>query len=460
MFSVRLSELWRTSTFRNTALYGLVFALGAVALLGMIYLQSAVYLTRRVDGILKVQMDALARAPEQVLRQRIDDALALNGDKTNAYALFSPNGAWRAGNLRVLPKGLGLDGRSVETPPTKAFPAAARLTARRLASGDILVVGRDVNQLREMRTIIGSALIWSGIAIVLIGLACGTVLSIRPLHRLRVLHAAAQDIADGDLERRMPVSNRRDELDMFATTVNHMMGEVERLMSEVKGSTETIAHDLRTPLTRARAQLHRIDQAAKFEPGEIAGVTAEIDTVLERFRALLRISELEARKRRAGFTDVDLADIVKQVVELYQPLAEAGGVRLTAIGAPGLRVQADAKLLFEAVSNLVDNGIKFAGQDSWVEVRLRTDAALVPQIIVQDSGPGIPAAERPAVLQRFYRSERDRLVPGSGLGLSIVTAIVRLHNYQLILEEGDPGLRAIIQCRPQALGYRGLHPSA
>jgi signal transduction histidine kinase len=449
---MRPSEIWRTSTFRNTALYGLVFALGAMALLGMIYIRSAVFLTRRVDGILNVQMDALARAPQKYLKQRISDALTLNGDKTNAYALFSPTGVWQTGNWRVLPKDLRLDGRPLETTPTKAFPAAARLIARRLDSGDILVVGRDISQLREMRAIIGSALLWSGLSIILIGVACGTVLSIRPLRRLRILNAVGQDIAAGNLERRMPVSSRHDELDMFATTVNHMMGEVERLMSEVKGATETIAHDLRTPLTRARVHLHRIDQAAKFEPDEIARVTAEIDTVLERFRALLRISELEARKRWAGFTDVDLADIIDQVVELYQPLAEALGVRLSGIGERGLCVQADAKLLFEAVSNLVDNGIKFAGENGWVEVRLGQDVS-IPQIIVQDGGPGIPEAERSAVLQRFYRSERDRLVPGSGLGLSIVTAIVRLHKYQLILEDGAPGLRATIQCLPHIFGY-------
>jgi signal transduction histidine kinase len=239
---------------------------------------------------------------------------------------------------------------------------------------------------------------------------------------------------------------------MFAGTVNYMMGEVERLMSEVKGSTDTIAHDLRTPLTRARAQLHRIQQAETIEPVDIARVTAEIDEVLERFRALLRISELEARERHAGFSRADLTGIIEQVVDLYQPLAEAGGVTLSAAPRCWVTVEADPKLLFEAVSNLVDNAIKFTGPGGTVEVRLGEDPAR-PEIIVQDNGPGIPASERTAVLQRFYRGERNRLTTGSGLGLSIVAAIMRLHSFELVFHDAHPGLRAVIQCSPPGMAF-------
>jgi signal transduction histidine kinase len=231
-----------------------------------------------------------------------------------------------------------------------------------------------------------------------------------------------------------------------------MMGEVERLMSEVKGSTETIAHDLRTPLTRARAQLHRIQQAKAFEPGDVARVTAEIDEVLDRFRALLRISELEARERQAGFSHIELAEIVEKVVELYQPLAEEGGVRLSNAGGCAALVDADPKLLFEAVSNLVDNAIKFSAPGGEVRVRLGEDRAQ-PRIIVEDNGPGVAADERAAVLQRFYRSDHNRLIPGSGLGLSVVAAIVRLHRFELSLDDASPGLRVIIDCRAPTLTY-------
>jgi signal transduction histidine kinase len=449
---MRLSEVWRTTTFRLTALYGLVFALGVVALLGLVYVQSTLYLTRRADRILRTEASAIAHAPRGQLRARIDQALALNGAQSNIYALFSPDGAWLAGNLRAYPEGLRLDGTSIETAPTPTFPANATVIGVALPTGERLVVGRDADQLASIRAILLAALIWSGMIILVAGLACGLVLSIAPLRRLRLLQAAGQDIAGGNLKRRMPTSHRHDELDMFAGTVNLMLGEVERLMSEVKGATETIAHDLRTPLTRARAQLHRLGQSDNPAAADIAQVTAEIDAVLERFRALLRISEIEARDRRAGFLPTDLAAVMQQAGDLYLPLAEANGVRLTVRADTAAIVDADPKLLFEAVSNLLDNAIKFTGEGGAVSLRLELGVG-GPRIVVEDNGPGVPEAERGAVLQRFYRSERDRGVAGSGLGLGIVAAIVRLHRFELALQDAEPGLRVVIDCRRPGLGY-------
>ncbi len=446
---MQFRAVWHTTTFRLTALYGLLFALGTLALLGMVYLQSSVFLTHRVDGILETEAQGLMHSPRSGLRERLLEELALNGDKTNIFALFAPDGMHVAGNLDALPPALRLDGAPLEVPPTPGFRASARLIARRLPTGEILVVGRDVSQLVEMRRIVASALIWSGVSILLVGLACGTALSIGPLRRLRTLQAAAQEIARGELSRRMPTGHRRDELDMFATTVNHMMDQVERLMSEIKGATETIAHDLLTPLSRATVQLRRIQQQLSIDPEDIARVTGELNEMLDRFRAILRIAELDARQRRAGFSRVDLADVIAPIVDLYEPLAEAGGVRLMKVAGRGASVDADPKLLFEAVCNLVDNAIKFAGHGSTVQVRLGEDPA-APRIVVEDNGPGIPAHQRAAVLQRFYRGEHHAVIPGSGLGLSVVAAIVRLHGFELVLEDAGPGVRAIIDCRSKA----------
>jgi len=447
---MQIRALLRTTTFRLSALYGLIFALGLVALLGLVYLRSAVYLTRRVDGILAAEADGLQRAPPADLRVRVDEALTLNGPSHNVIGLFTADGTRIAGDLPALPPTLKPGGAPVEIGPTALFAAPARLIARRLPDGEVLAVGRDVGQLREMRAIIASALLWSGGAVIVIGLACGLALSLRPLRRLRTLQAACGEIAGGDLTRRLPIGAAGDELDMLAGTVNLMIGEVERLMGEVKGATETIAHDLRTPLTRARSQLHRLQQSPSPAPADIARVTAELDEVLERFRALMRISELEARERRAGFVATDLASVIAEVGDLYQPLAEAEGVALSVIGGDGATVEADPKLLFEAVSNLVDNAIKFTGADGAVALRLGGNRAR-PQIVVEDNGPGIPAAERGAVRGRFYRGERDRLTPGAGLGLSIVAAIVGLHRFELRLEDAQPGLRAVIECHASAL---------
>jgi len=442
-----LQEVWRTTTARLTALYGLIFALGILTLLGVVYWQSEVYLNQRVDRILKARAEVFLRATPADLPRLIREGLAVDGAQINVYALFSRDGAPLEGNLMRMPANLTPDGASVDLRPSRDFPTAARLIARRLPWGEILVVGRDVSQLTEMRAIVLQALVWSAVVIILVGLVLGASLSLSPLHRVRALQGACREIAAGDLQRRMPVSSRHDELDMFAATVNHMVEEVERLMAEVKGATETIAHDLRTPLTRARARLSRLGQAlGEGDPRaeDALWVIDELDAVLGRFTAILRISELEARRRREGFVAVDPADLVRQAAELYGPLAEARGVSLEALAnSPGPAL-ADPKLLFEALSNLVDNAIKFTPAGGRVQVR----AEAGPRIVVEDNGPGVPEAELAAVLQRFYRGERDRLTPGSGLGLSIVGAIARLHGFAFRLEDAHPGLRAVIDCGP------------
>jgi signal transduction histidine kinase len=442
---MQLRALSKTTTFRLSMLYGLLFAVGLIALLGVVYLKSVVYLGNRVDSILATEADALVQSPRPGLRERLVEELTLNGNTRNIFALFSPAGTHIAGNLDAMPSELSPDGPPVEVPPTEQFPAYARVIARRLPGGDVLVVGRDVHQLREMRSIISSALLWSGAMIIVVGLACAVVLSLAPLRRLRDLQSASGQIAQGNMRQRMPIGKRGDELDMLASTVNAMMDEVERLMLDVKGSADAIAHDLLSPLTRVSIQLRRIVELGIVEPAKIASVNAEVDQVLDRFRAILRVAQLEAHDRKAGFDRVDLADVLDPVGELYQPLAEASEVKLLASVARGTTVQADRKLLFEAVCNLVDNAIKFVGRGGTVQLRLEEDGS-ESRIIVQDNGPGIPASERSAGLQRFYRGRNSPLVTGSGIGLSLVNAIVRLHGFDLVLEDAQPGLRVFIRC--------------
>lgn len=443
---MRFSELRRTTTFRLSILYGALFALGTIALLWMVYVRSVVYMTARVDHIINIQAEALLHSPRPGLRRRLIEDLTLNGDRIIVFGLFSAGGERLAGNLPTFPAELHPNRDPIEIPPTADFPSSARLIARPLPTGEILVVGRDVSQLEEMRSITVSALVWSGVLIILAVLVCGTALSIRPMQRIHRLRAVAQDIARGDLKRRMPTTQRRDELDMFADTLNYMMSEVERLMSEVQNATAVIAHDLLGPLANVTQQLRRLQAAEAVKHAEVARVTERIEDVLDRFRAILRLAELEAGQRRAGFKHVDLAQLVESAAQLYAPLAEEAGVRLLPIIERGIDVEADPELLFEALSNLIDNAIKFSQRGGTVQVRVGKDPAR-PQLIVQDNGPGIPSNERTAVLQRFYRVERNRPLPGSGLGLSVVAAILRLHDFDLLLEDADPGVRAVIECR-------------
>ena len=444
---MRLSSVSQTTTFRLSLLYGLLFTVGTVALIVLVYLRTAAFLTQRVDRILKTEIAAESSLPPAALRAAVNSEVLING-RVTLCALFSPSGERITGNLQRLPRGLTPDGAPIEMRRGEQIPFSARLIAKRLASGEILVDGRDIGALREIRRITSVTLIWSGIVIIVAVLAAGFILGLGPLRRLEGLQEAGRDIAAGDLRRRMPVSGRGDELDMFAGVVNYMLGEVERLMAEVKTSTDTIAHDLRTPLTRARARLHRLEQSPSVSSSDIARVTTQLDEVLERFAAVLRISELETGARSAGFVDTDLRALVRQAGELYQPLAEDAHVQLSVEIAGSATASADPKLLFEVISNLLDNAIKFTGKGGLV--RLKLDAARTgPRILVEDNGPGIPPQERTAVLQRFYRGDRDQPTPGSGLGLSIANAIVRLHRFHLELEDAQPGLRAIVDCRPR-----------
>ena len=284
-------------------------------------------------------------------------------------------------------------------------------------------------------------LIVSGLLILLCVAAAAVGFSRAPLRRVRALQRASREIAAGDFSVRMPIAGRHDELDQFANTVNATVEEVGRVVAQVKGVTDAIAHDLRTPLTRVRATLnalsHRPHDAAEVAAG-IGRATADLDLVLERFAALLRISELEAGRRRAGFHRIDLALLVAQVAELYEPLAEDRDIALSVATRPRW-IEGDDRLLFEALSNLLDNAIKFARPGGRVGIALTEDDR-GPAIEVRDDGPGIPPEERDAVLRRFHRGVAARDVPGSGLGLSVVVAILNLHGFRLHLSDARPGL--------------------
>jgi signal transduction histidine kinase len=357
---------------------------------------------------------------------------------------------WICGNVRALPPRFPIDGVPREIHAPNLQPGA-RALVQRLPWGEILFVGHDALVLTGLRHIVVNALALSGALALLAGLAGAAALSVRPLRRIDALRGASRAVLDGDLSVRLPVSRRRDEIDMLAGVANAMMDETERLLWEVKSVGDNVAHDLRTPLTRLRALLYRAVQEAKAAGGEHAMIEqalGETDELLARFRALQRIGEIERRDRQASFAPVRLQEVLEHVVELHAPLAEDRGVDLAAdIAADAPQVRADATLLFEAVSNLVDNALKFTPPGGRVSVGLANQAE-GPRIEVRDNGPGVPEAERDSVLQRFYRGRRAAGAPGSGLGLSIVAAIARLHQFTLSLDDAGPGLRVTLDCWP------------
>ena len=462
-----LVDAWRSTTSRLILIYGALFAVWSVLLLGAIQWESTRYLDHVVDQVLQQRMKYLVGEERAQLPRTVDEASSLDRHGIMAVGLFDAAGRRLAGNMTRVPAGLVADGRLQELPdgvpradrPGDAVGArvGARVVAQRLDDGSLLVVAKDTTTLDGFGAIIRRTLLW-GISLTMIpGLLGGLWLSRGPAKRIRAIQRATEPIRMGDLTRRLPVSGRGDELDVLAGIVNAMLGEIERLMSEVKGVCDNIAHDLRTPLTRLRARLYRAQQQldARPEAALVEACVADIDAVLARFRALLRVSELEDRHRNACFSQVDLAQVLVQVHEFYAPLAEDHGLRFELELPPLAPVHGDAHLLFEAFANLVGNAIKFTPAGGRVRLHARMESA-GPRVDVLDDGPGIPADEREAVTRRFYRGDNSRSTPGSGLGLSIVHAIVRLHGYALEIGEGEPlGTRITMHCHvaePAATG--------
>lgn len=456
---LRVRLPWRSASARLILLYGALFVVWGTALIGFINWETRCYLGRIVDQIVEQRMLYLTGVGRDKLPEAMVAAGALDLRGYTQVGLFDRNHRLITGNLLLRPPGLPPDGHihdvidTVKRVDGSLIPHM-RGVAQLLAGGEELVLVRDAGVVDRVGVIIGRSLLWGLSLTIIPGIVGGLLLARGPRRRIEQVREATERVIGGELSRRLPVSGRGDELDMLAGIVNRMLVEIERLIVEVKGVCDNIAHDLRTPLTRLRAQLHRLRQQTPADDarGEtIEQCIVDTDALLGRFRALLRISELEDIRRRVGFDRIELGATLRQVHELYAPLAEDKGIRFALDLDGPLPVAADAGLLFEAVSNLVSNAVKFTPAGGSMRLRARVEAK-GPRIEVLDSGPGIPPAERGAVLQRFYRSECGKQAPGYGLGLSIVAAIVRLHDFQLEIGQADgDGARISLCCWPAGI---------
>lgn len=357
------------------------------------------------------------------------------------FALLSSRGALLTGNITP-PPGLGIDS-AADVEGHDGF-GPMRMLEVRAGNGEVILLGRDISEIRYLERHILIVIVVSCLSIIPGVLLIGTVLSFQPLRRVQELQSIAKRVTAGDFGLRMPFSGRRDELDRIAVTVNTMIADVGRIIDQVKNVTDAVAHDLRTPLTRVRSRLDDLRTHDEL-PGRlhetVQALIDDLDLVLERFAALLRISEIEAREQRSGFQTILLAPLIQDVFYLYQPLAEDADIHLEVSNMEDLQVHADRSLLFETLSNLVDNAIKFARTKASISSWKEGDATIIK---VQDDGPGIPEDERDAVLRRFYRRPDNVSRQGTGLGLSVVSAILHLHRFKLELADARPGLAAKI----------------
>jgi signal transduction histidine kinase len=448
-------ELVRSTSFRRALMLGAALTAIIVALFGFVYWKTDDYLTARSDQMIMTQLNAISLLSDQHLLDAIDAHLKQDSRGVQFAGLFGSDGGRITGNIARLPPGLitGTPAHGVQIMAIRGASLENQVVqgvARQLPDGEVLVLGRLVDETVGVARVIGQALGLGLVVALGLCLVAGTLASLRAARRVEEVSMRVQRIVAGDLRERLPQRDDGDPFSKLTAIVNGMLDEMETLIHALAGVGNDIAHDLRTPLTRARLTLERgranavtLEQLQATADKAITGV----DQSLAIITALLRLTEIENSRRSAGFGVVALDQLLREVCDIYEPIAENKDIALMVAASPELSVHGDRDLLIEAVANLVDNAIKFTPARGRVDIALiRGEGESV--VRVSDTGCGIGEGERDAVLRRFYRSEKDRNTPGVGLGLNLVAAIVKLHGFRLAIFPG-PGCRVEIACPDQ-----------
>jgi signal transduction histidine kinase len=465
-----LGKLFRTTTFKLTLVYLTVFALFAAFLLGYFALNTRRLITEQITETVNAEITGLSEQYRIGGIRRlviVVDARARRPG-SSLYLVTTYNGDALAGNVTSLPPGI-LDNPGwtetayrrldeAEGPARQAKPThpahEALVRVFQLPGGFRLLVGRDLEERERIFHIVLAAGRWSVAIVIVLGLAGGLFVSRRVLRRVDAMTETTKSIMDGNLGGRLPVAGTGDELDRLAQNLNAMLERIEALMQGLKEVSDNIAHDLKTPLTRLR---NRAEQALRGADNDAEYRTAleatieESDGLIRTFNALLMIARAESGQARDDMNEFDAAEIAHDVGELYEPLAEEKGIALKVEADAPARLKGNRELISQALANLVDNAIKYTepetvkanGAASEIVVQALNSGDRI-LLTVADTGPGIPEADRGHVVERFVRLEQSRSQPGSGLGLSLASAVARLHGGELTLEDNHPGLKSVI----------------
>jgi len=435
-------KLLRTTAFRLTLVYLLVFALFAAFLLGYFALNTRRMINdqimRTVDSEIVDLTNIFERGGLRGLIIAVDTRAGNPG--SSLYLVTTRTGDGLAGNVGSLEPGVidrtgWIEAAYRRIEQTDQADHMALVHVVQMPGGFRLLVGRDLDERERLFRIVATAGRWSVAIVIVLGLAGGFFVSRRVLRRIEAMGDKAHTIMAGDLSGRLPIAGTGDELDRLAANLNTMLGRIESLMRGLKEVSDNVAHDLRTPLTRLRNRCE-----------------AALRTANRVFDALLMIARAESGELRAGMIPFDAAEIARDVGEMYEPVADEKGLALRIEAADPAPVTGNRELIGQALANLVDNAIKYTavaatdGLNGAPREIVVTAQAGPTQIVlsVGDRGPGIPAAERGRAVERFVRLEQSRTEPGSGLGLSLASAVARLHGGELRLEDNAPGLKALL----------------
>lgn len=435
----------RSFSLRLAALYTAAFALAVVVVGAITLLATRAALRRQFDARINAEAAGLT---QEFRTEGLSSVVQAVGERDRSpgaldYGLQGPHGEPVAGKLAQAkaPFGWSTLRKSGET-------ESIRVLATPLPDGHRLVIGNEDEQSEALQHTVLQGFAWAFAGVIVLGFLGGYGLSRAVHRRLATMTDTAEAIIEGDLARRIPDQGSDDDLDRVAATFNRMLDRIAALMETLRQVSDDIAHDLRTPLTRLR---QRLEASLTLETPEeradaIGGALADMDAILETFAGLLRIAQIEGGARRTAFRPLDLAPLARTVVEAFAPSAEDSGQALILEGDGPLIVEGDPELLTQLLVNLVDNALRHAGEGARIRVRTASQGSEVVASVIDD-GPGVPEAERSKVFDRFYRLERNRSTPGSGLGLALVAAIARLHGASISLADAGPGLEVRVTLR-------------
>jgi signal transduction histidine kinase len=449
-------RLLKTASFRLTALYSAVFMLSFALLLLLTYLILTAALRDQIKVKVEEDLQALsAEYREDGLSSIIKDVEEKSGLTQTLgvfYYLENAAGAKLAGKLSNIKRVTGWQEVSFHDylPDSPVFDADEdhQLWGQGVILPDksFLFVGQDAIRVLSAQEAIIDTFLWSGGVALLLAALVGTIISQGFLKRIDAINRTSQSIMKGTLKARIPVVGSSDEIDQLSLNLNRLFDQNQSLLESLKLVTTNIAHDLRTPLSRLRQGLEtaRTGRADVKRYGKtIDNAIVESDQLLATFAALLRISQIESGSRKAAFRLFNLSEAVNRIASAYQPVAEDQGKSLIPAITEGLSVHGDSELVLQALANLLENALRHAPQGSRIDVAL-SDTPAGPEITIADNGPGIPAALRKRVLERFFRLESSRTTPGNGLGLTLVAAVAELHQGQITLGDNNPGLRVLL----------------
>jgi signal transduction histidine kinase len=426
----------RTTAFRVTLLHLLLTLAGTLLVGGGAWWATVGFGARQaaqeVERGMGVLLQSGALSGPRGIVLSIEARLAADRSGAEFYLLAGPDGQRIAGNLSGVPREPGWREGTIRLPQGGEAPVL--MLAAPLPGGGSLVVGRDLSAVRDLEARLLSVAGWVGLAVLVLGLAGGLLIGRSVARRAAAMEAALAAVQGGDLDRRLAIGRGGDEFDRLAARINATLDRLQSLMVALRGVTDDIAHDLRTPLTRLR---QRLDAAAAAPTAEaIAAAQAEADALLDIFAALLRIAQVESGTQRDGFTQVDLSAIAQSVAEVYAPAAEERDQSIATAIAPGIAMTGDPALLTQMLANLVENAVRHGRAGGRISIAVNATG-----ITVADDGPGIPPDQHERAFRRFGRLDAARSTPGSGLGLALVRAVATLHGMAITLEDARPGLR-------------------